>query len=254
MIKSSACFKTLRPSPHGPRLIVFPHSGAGAYSTHRWLHALPSGLEVCAIQRPGREDRVSETAERSLRRIVDESMAELEARMDRPYLLFGHSLGGFLAYQTAARIEERGLHPPSHLFISAVGPAPVANARDIAQQLFKEQIRTRLTQDWKEASNDDVQELTQMAAAAYESDLHLHFSCHHDTVWPVLDIPVTTFYGTRDRLADRAALQMWQRYTNARFDSIEVEGAHMFIETSSGLNAVAREIARHTRDLPGGDV
>lgn len=254
MTDSSACLKTLRAAEHAPRLIVFPYSGAGAYSTHRLVPDLPLHLEVCAMQRPGREDRFAERDVCSLRQIIDEGVDELSARLDRPYFLLGHSFGGFLAYQTAACLKSRGLRLPERLYISAVGPTLEAHTRSVACDLFRQQIEARLAQDGNPTTDDDVRQFIRLAEETYESDLKLHFDSDRESIWPILDVPFTTFHSTRDRLADGDAVRKWRHYTSASFDSFEVEGDHMFIETPGGRRTVAHEIARHVHAMPGSEV
>ena len=43
------------------RLICFPYAGGGASTFSLWPRALPSHVELCAVQLPGREERLSET-------------------------------------------------------------------------------------------------------------------------------------------------------------------------------------------------
>lgn len=246
MIDPDRCFKVLRESPHAPRLVMFPYSGAGAYSMHRWLSHFPAGIELCAMQRAGREDRIAECPVRSLRDEIEECADALQSRFDRPYSLFGHSLGGFLAYQTAALISERGWRRPERLFISAISPSVVPEARATARQIFDRSVLARFDPDPTPASmpDENMAEFLSMAKAAYESDLSLYFDSAADAIWPVLDTPIVAFYGSHDSFASGPSVLAWRRFTSAAFESIEIAGDHMFVDTS-GVSRVAGEIARH---------
>ena len=45
------------------RLFCFPHAGGGTSAFRMWSEGLPSTVEVCPIQLPGREGRISEPPE-----------------------------------------------------------------------------------------------------------------------------------------------------------------------------------------------
>jgi medium-chain acyl-[acyl-carrier-protein] hydrolase len=112
----------------GIRLFCLPPAGAGASAFSGWSDLLGPGIQVTAVQLPGREDRIGDPAHDRLEGLLDELVPVLAEALDGPYALFGHSMGALIAYEAARRLVERGAPPPLHLFASALG-APHAPYR-----------------------------------------------------------------------------------------------------------------------------
>ncbi|WP_306098876.1 thioesterase II family protein [Pseudomonas sp. RGB] len=111
----------LTPMPRW-RLVCFAHAGGSASFFRDWVNALPADIDLLAIQYPGREDRFSEPCLTDMQRLADGAAHALQGYADRPLALFGHSLGAVVAYEVAARLEQRAI-AVDHLFVSA-HPAP----------------------------------------------------------------------------------------------------------------------------------
>src|SRR5688572_21943118 len=89
----------LRPlSPGDARLRLFclPYAGGGASAFRLWPPALAPEVEVCPIQLPGRENRLLETPFTDVSALVAALATALEPAVDRPFALFGHSLGALI--------------------------------------------------------------------------------------------------------------------------------------------------------------
>ena len=110
------------------RLFCLPHAGAGASTFRGWPELLGPGVQVTAIQLPGREDRIRDRAHDNLDALLAELVPVLASAVDGPYALFGHSMGALIAFEAARRLVAQGSPPPLHLFASAHG-APHAPYR-----------------------------------------------------------------------------------------------------------------------------
>jgi len=241
MTSSASYFRALR-AADGPRVVMFPHSGAGALSMADWARDLPASIECCAIQRPGREDCFAEQPVASLRTCVEAACEALEARLDRPYVLFGHSLGGFLAFQVAAELHARQLPPPVALLISAVSPIVQPRARQASREARRQQVRSSVPSDGL-PDDDLIEEILQAGDAAFEADLSLYFDSIGQASDAVLDLPIIAIHASNDSIAPREAVAVWASYTCRPLASLEVMGDHLYVSTPS-RRLVADAIAR----------
>jgi acyl transferase domain-containing protein/surfactin synthase thioesterase subunit len=119
------------------RLFCLPPGGLGASCYRGWEDRLPDGLEVCALQLPGREERLQEGAFDDLAELLDMLESVLTNELSVPYAFYGHSMGGLVAYRLAYRLWLKQSLKPSHLFIGGYS-APV-----IVPNSFVEKIRNR---------------------------------------------------------------------------------------------------------------
>src|ERR1700761_5579544 len=86
------------------RLFCFPFSGGGAGAFRGWGDALP-GVEVCAVQPPGRESRMREPAISQMEPLVSQIVPVIRPLLDMPFAFFGHSLGASVAFDVARRLR-----------------------------------------------------------------------------------------------------------------------------------------------------
>src|SRR4051812_48826937 len=104
-------------------LVCVPHAGAGASAYASWRHLLPADVLLHSVQLPGREDRLGEPLPADLGAVADRVAPCLDRQTrSRPLVLFGHSMGGLLAYALAQRLEEAG-RPVAHVVVSGCLPA-----------------------------------------------------------------------------------------------------------------------------------
>jgi medium-chain acyl-[acyl-carrier-protein] hydrolase len=100
------------------RLFCLPYAG-GTVTTYRtWSKKLPPSVEVAAVQLPGRGSRMPEPPFTQLAPLVEALARNLLPYLDRPFALFGHSMGALVAFELARHLRrEHGL-TPAHFFSS----------------------------------------------------------------------------------------------------------------------------------------
>ncbi|WP_285777455.1 alpha/beta fold hydrolase [Microtetraspora sp. NBRC 13810] len=107
-------------APVALQLLCFPYAGGGAQLFRSWQALLPPDVGVTGVSLPGREQRFREPPVGTWPEAV-ETLAGVFARevVQRPYALFGHSLGARLAYELTHRLQADGHRPPELLVVSA---------------------------------------------------------------------------------------------------------------------------------------
>jgi len=80
------------------RLFCFPFSGGQGQVFRPWAQELPASIEVCATTLPGRGARFRESPLTAIEPVIEALAEEIGPLLDRPFALFGHSLGAAIAF------------------------------------------------------------------------------------------------------------------------------------------------------------
>ncbi|MGH3735192.1 MAG: thioesterase II family protein [Micromonosporaceae bacterium] len=100
-------FLSDRRTPESPvRIFCFPHGGGNPRAYADWQPLLGGDAEILAVCVPGRAARAAEPAAASIAELADRAAEVVAAAADRPSYLFGHSLGGVVAFEVARRLRD----------------------------------------------------------------------------------------------------------------------------------------------------
>jgi medium-chain acyl-[acyl-carrier-protein] hydrolase len=228
------------------RLICLPYAGAAASIYRQWPAGFDPDVEVLGVQLPGRATRIWEPALTSLPVLVDRLAASLEPWIDRPYALFGHSMGALIAYELARALEARALPGPSHLFVSGQSAPHRPNREPSLHGLPDDELLAALRT--LTARSDDAMdnaELMRLLLPTLRADCTL-CAAYEWTAAAPLTCMLTAFGGRDDRSVTRADLGAWRRHTTGPFDLRIFPGDHFFVHSAraSVLRAVRARLRR----------
>jgi medium-chain acyl-[acyl-carrier-protein] hydrolase len=223
-----------RPQPAASlRLFCFHHAGGGASAYRPWVAGVAAGVELCAVQLPGREGRIRETPYARLADLLPAVTGAIAAMGDRPFAFFGHSLGAMLAFEIARELRRGGGRSPEHLFLSGrrapTRPDPQPRMSHLPQSEFLTEVRSR----WNgiPAAVLDEPELLQLLLPTLRADLALVETYAYVPGEP-LDCPVSCFGGTEDPNAPAADLSPWEAQTRGQFTQRMFPGGHFFVQSA----------------------
>jgi medium-chain acyl-[acyl-carrier-protein] hydrolase len=226
--------KSPKPNPAARlRLFCFPYAGGGAHTYRTWPQALPADVEVCPVNLPGRESRLREPAFKQLGPLVDALVPQLLPLLDRPYALFGHSMGAMIAFETARRLRGRKVAGPQHLFVSGrrapqLPPKGERRTYDLPEAEFIEELG-RLNGTPREVLEHP--ELLELLLPILRADFSICQTYAYAPGEP-LDIPITAFGGVEDQDVGRARLEAWREQTSGAFKLHLIPGDHFFINSA----------------------
>lgn len=229
------------------RLYCLPYAGASASIYHAWRRELPSWIEVSPLELPGRGQRYAEAPQNDAHELARSLAAQLAGQLDRPYALFGHSMGALLAYELSHALRERRLPAPLRLFASGC-PAPSRRER---QGRFTRLSDAELINTLQELDGTPPElladpELMALFLPVLRADFQLCARYQPRIARPSLDCALTVFAGRADACtADASSLQAWRGETTGAFALEMVDGGHFFLHEQRArlLTILQRELA-----------
>ena len=230
------------------RLFCFPHAGGAASFFRMWHQWLPDSIEVCPIQLPGRWERIHEPAFRSLEALMEAMTNPLQDYMDKPFALFGHSLGALIAYELVRKIQKvsDGLRL-IHLFISSRRAPHVPAPQPYLHLLPDDQLLTSLSGRSADHKAGGRQNLHMQKAflSVIRNDYEMGETYTYSP-GPLLSIPLTVFGGLQDPRLSIEQLQAWQAYTDKSFSIQMFEGKHFYIQNleKEVIKVIAEKLSR----------
>lgn len=214
------------------RLFCFSHAGGGAASYRLWSTALPANLEVCAIQLPGRANRLREPALGSLAALVDALVPALRPCLNLPFAFFGHSMGAVLAGEVARALQAEGGPVPAHLFVSGRRPAHWPNPDPLLHPLsdadFVAEIQRRYGGIPPEVAAHE--ELLELLLPSLRADIRALETHQPPSGRAPLDCPISVFGGSDDPLTPREHLEGWRSETHGLFRVRVFPGDHFYLQ------------------------
>ena len=216
---------------HDPvRLFCLPYAGGSAQMFTDWRKDLPPWIDAVPLELPGRGLRFDEPASDDLASVVAGLRAMALPRLDRPYAVFGHSLGALLGYELVHALQRMGA-PASHFFPSGAG-GPHLRSRNPAHRFDDARLREHIAElggTPRELLDND--ELMALLLPALRADFSLA-----DTYRPppgaVLDCPTTAFCGTEDHKAPPIDVLSWRQHVRAPFTVKLLAGGHFFLHSN----------------------
>jgi len=210
------------------RLLCLPHAGAGWIAFHSWLAVAPPELEVLPVPMAGRDRRIFEKPHSDLHQAVRAISGDVSSTLadEIPVVLFGHCLGGLLAYELARCLLRDGV-PVVQLMISGVaGPGYVRPQRITG--LPDEEFLERVIEvgGYRNAALDD-REMRGLLLPALRADVQMQEDYRPQDCDP-LDVPVMALRGEADETVSTEDIGQWREVTKAGFTVVELPGGHMY--------------------------
>lgn len=227
------------------QLYCFPYAGGNAAHFLGWQSALGPDVEICAVQLPGRGGRLVEPPLRSIDEIVSALTHVFPRSPHQPYALFGHSLGGLLAFELARLLIAPDHTPPCHLFVSGCS-AP--RYRKLIEPLneFDDDALIEQLRGYNGTPSEllDHRELMTLMFPAIRADFFMAREYLYKT-GPKLKIPITVLAGRAD-LHDRPEqIDGWQLETDEGVETVWFDGDHFFIDShQAAVLSVVRSVVR----------
>lgn len=231
-------------------MICLPFAGGGTAFYHPWtVHHNPY-FRIHPVCLPGRESRIKETPFTRMNPLLDWLDAQLSDTMQRPHILFGHSMGGVVSYALCLRRRQRNLPLPKALVVSACMPPPMQRQiqmHSLDKPALLEQLRGY---DPVNMAFDTYPELWELMEPVLRADFAV-IETYHPGQAEALPIPIIALSGRDDPLIPPVSMRQWANYGSG-FQHHQFAGGHFFLRHAPNetLNCVKRSVQEMTGMLP----
>jgi medium-chain acyl-[acyl-carrier-protein] hydrolase len=224
-------------------LFCFHHAGGGASLFRNWPHLLGPAIQVATVQLPGREASFGESPLTDFDLAVERISTEIKSWADRPYALFGHSLGAILAFEIACRFERGGARPPDCLIFSGHPPPQLSDAMSASNETGAHAMQPASSKLPDEEFLDllrryggtpreilDNSEMLNVFLPILRADFSLAEGYRMRKGTRVA-CPILVLGGRQDSLAKADELPRWGELTNSGVTVRLFDGGHFFIRS-----------------------
>ena len=237
------------PEQSNARLVCFPHAGGSASFFFPVSKVLSHVMDVLAVQYPGRQDRRMEQGIANIPDLADRVFEALQSQLDRPLILFGHSMGAILAFEVAQRLEQQTDARIIGLFAS--GRRAPSRGRDEHVHLRDDE---GIVAELKLMSGTDAallgdDEILRMILPALRSD-YTAIETYCCAPGATVTCPVTVLVGDADPKTSLDEASAWSGHTSGPFELHSFPGGHFFLAHHQA--EIADLIRAHLTSTVGG--
>ncbi len=209
-------------------IFCLPFAGGAGYSYDLFKKNSPDYLNFISIELPGRGNRILEPLLKDVHLMVEDIWDQISENLEKPYLLYGHSMGSLLSYLLVRKIIKEGKPRPEHIFLS--GCRPPSTIEDMKKRhLLSEQ---EFYDELKEIGGMpdmilEDKELLKFFTPVLRADFEAIEKYKHVKEAP-LDLPITVILGSEENKAWEL-IDEWKSITREKPEVLRMEGNHFFI-------------------------
>lgn len=216
------------------RLICFPYAGGGTAEYRAWAASGKAPwLQVLPILLPGREARMSEPSYKSMDPLIDALLPVLAPYLDRPYAIFGHSMGSWVAQSLVWKLRARGRRMPEHLFVSGRRAPQMPERFHLLYNQPEQAFVSGLQQRYGAIPPQLLanRDLLALFLPALRADLQVleTFSCPDE---PPVDVAMSAWAGSNDHTVRKEELEGWARHSTRPPQFRIWPGDHFYVRES----------------------
>lgn len=208
-------------------LLCIPYSGGSKYSFAPLLKFTPDFLNPVVLELPGRGARAREKLLDDIKKIELDVFERALKLINGPYAIYGHSMGGLLAYLLARNIILNRLNKPLHLFITGTTGPSVGyrhSYHNLEKKEFLEVIRNLKGMPDEILDNAEIMDF-------FEPVMRADFKAAETYSYRasgLLDVPISVIIGDEEEMKYED-VEAWKNESSIGVEITKLPGNHFFI-------------------------
>lgn len=233
---------------HHKQIVMFPFGGGSGYSYSALASLIDEDVEIIVINPPGHFFNSGKALE-SIDAMVYLYAKELRRLLKDNPILFGHSIGGIVAYELCKTFEKD--IPIKRLIISSVNPPYCTRDRvDLHSNMDTETLIRKCTDlGGMPHIFQQEPELLESFINGLRADLKALEQYNPPKLENVEKLPISAsvLYSDRDYIVDAARIREWEYYLDCS-EFIQFPGDHFYLFDNPNQNPVAQVLTKYLRN------
>lgn len=218
------------------KLFCLPYAGGSSNIYSGWGKCLNHSIEIHPIELAGRGKRYTDYLYDNIEQATDDVYEIVEGNIGDSsfdYAIFGHSLGGLIAYELIHRIKLKAKRQPVHVFFSGAKAPHFNKEKDKTYDLPNEEFKQKVSElggTPREVLEND--ELLSVFLPILRADFKINETYEYVERQDKIDCDITVLSGKKDDIKLNEIVE-WRKHTAGKCNIYMLEGDHFFINTHS---------------------
>lgn len=212
------------------KIFFLPYAGASTTVYYAWKKDIAPQYELIFIDLPGHGSRADEKfcsdIDEAVKNIVE--VIKSEVHDGDKYLIFGHSMGALLAYETYYKLLNLNLQIPMHIIVSGKNSPEVPLSRKI-EKLEDYDFVEKISELGGLPSEFYNKEVMQIFLPILRSDFWILENYKYIKRNIKMSCDLTILFAKDDQSTNEEGINLWSNHTSGKCNFYEFSGNHFFI-------------------------
>lgn len=228
------------------KLYTLPFAGGSSFSYMPWKKYLNSNIELINLDYVGHGRRMKSRLTKNFSDVVEDIVNQIEKDNTEkaPFIIYGHSMGGMVAYLSSITLSKEHNMCPSKVIIGACR-CPEKFSDNCKQEVNYNAIVEGLLQE-----NRIIEQIAQSDEfntniyPIIENDFQMIRDCDVAQIKKQkLNNEIICLYGEKDQTVQYSDILGWNEYTEKKIVCKKFTAGHFFMEDN------AREVCEYINEL-----
>lgn len=212
------------------KLFLIPYAGASSYAYYSWKSLIGNDIVPVFTELAGRGSRSEEEFYSDIQSAASDTASYIMNETDDcDYMIFGHSMGGLITYETYHALAERGWKMPLHIYISGQRPPHMINRGIHVSDLTDDEFLKIVAGYGGLPEVFYEEEIKNAFLPVLRADFTMLSEYDYVKKKKPIQCPVTVLYGDTDLNVGVNEVVSWSDYVEDDIDFHSFEGGHFFI-------------------------